>query len=72
MATTRWACSPPGWGCRTSSRRPPTRCGGTRCRASRSTTVLVSPDLVAADAVAVPGTASDHLPVAVTLTLPDR
>ncbi len=34
--------------------------------------VLVSPDLVAADAVAVPGTASDHLPVAVTLTLPDR
>ncbi|GIJ20064.1 endonuclease/exonuclease/phosphatase family protein [Micromonospora lutea] len=34
--------------------------------------VFVSSDLGAADAVAVPGTASDHLPVAVTLTLPDR
>ncbi|MFF5214718.1 endonuclease/exonuclease/phosphatase family protein [Micromonospora sp. NPDC000442] len=34
--------------------------------------VFVSPDLVAADAVAVPGVASDHLPVAVTLTLPSR
>ncbi|MGC5050581.1 endonuclease/exonuclease/phosphatase family protein [Micromonospora sp. DT48] len=32
--------------------------------------VFVSADLVASDAVAVPGTASDHLPVAVTLTLP--
>ncbi|WP_431728969.1 endonuclease/exonuclease/phosphatase family protein [Verrucosispora sp. TAA-831] len=32
--------------------------------------VFVSPDLVASDAVATPGTASDHLPVAVTLTLP--
>ncbi|WP_235944370.1 endonuclease/exonuclease/phosphatase family protein [Verrucosispora sioxanthis] len=184
VATTRWACSPPGWGCRTSSRRPPTRCGGrgaqplagaagpNACAARRRRAhrgagarrdgrfqrrrtpgrgehhlqpppgadpvvqaravadfatgyadgaplvvagdlntepgdpaftaftdaglvdalaaarplptspaddpreqidhVLVSPDLVAADAVAVPGTASDHLPVAVTLTLPDR
>ncbi|MBQ1050716.1 endonuclease/exonuclease/phosphatase family protein [Micromonospora sp. C51] len=34
--------------------------------------VFVSPDLTAADPVAVPSTASDHLPVAVTLTLPDR
>ncbi|QOC94876.1 endonuclease [Micromonospora craniellae] len=32
--------------------------------------VFVSPDLVASEAVAMPGTASDHLPVAVTLTLP--
>ncbi|MEV2239963.1 endonuclease/exonuclease/phosphatase family protein [Micromonospora sp. NPDC049891] len=31
--------------------------------------VFVSPDLVATDPVAVPGTASDHLPVAVTLAL---
>ncbi|WBB56896.1 endonuclease/exonuclease/phosphatase family protein [Verrucosispora sp. WMMD573] len=34
--------------------------------------VFVSPDLIAAEAVAVPSTASDHLPVAVTLTLPNR
>ncbi|WP_433533407.1 endonuclease/exonuclease/phosphatase family protein [Micromonospora sp. CA-263727] len=32
--------------------------------------VFVSPDLVATDPVAVRSTASDHLPVAVTLTLP--
>ncbi|MBM0260426.1 endonuclease/exonuclease/phosphatase family protein, partial [Micromonospora sp. 4G55] len=32
--------------------------------------VLVSPGLTGADAVAPRGTASDHLPVAVTLTLP--
>ncbi|GAB3848319.1 hypothetical protein GCM10029963_31030 [Micromonospora andamanensis] len=32
--------------------------------------VFVSPGLVATDPVAVPGIASDHLPVAVTLTLP--
>ncbi|MEU4780060.1 endonuclease/exonuclease/phosphatase family protein [Micromonospora sp. NPDC023633] len=32
--------------------------------------VLVTPDLAAGDAAAPPGTASDHLPVAVTLTLP--
>ncbi|MEH0824566.1 endonuclease/exonuclease/phosphatase family protein [Micromonospora sp. CPCC 205714] len=32
--------------------------------------VLVSPGLIGADAVAPRGTASDHLPVAVTLTLP--
>ncbi|MEV5764606.1 endonuclease/exonuclease/phosphatase family protein [Micromonospora sp. NPDC052213] len=32
--------------------------------------VFVTPDLAAADPVAPPGTASDHLPVAVTLTLP--
>ncbi|WP_203980521.1 endonuclease/exonuclease/phosphatase family protein, partial [Micromonospora phaseoli] len=34
--------------------------------------IFVSPDLVATDPVAVPSTASDHLPVAVTLTLPTR
>lgn len=32
--------------------------------------VFVSPDVVAADVAAPRGTASDHLPVAVTLTLP--
>ncbi|TCB95668.1 endonuclease [Micromonospora zingiberis] len=32
--------------------------------------IFVSPDLVATDPVAVPSTASDHLPVAVTLRLP--
>ncbi|MGC4787866.1 endonuclease/exonuclease/phosphatase family protein [Micromonospora sp. DT178] len=32
--------------------------------------VFVTPDLAAGDAAAPPGTASDHLPVAVTLTLP--
>ncbi|MGK5522274.1 endonuclease/exonuclease/phosphatase family protein [Micromonospora sp. URMC 107] len=32
--------------------------------------VLVTPDLATGDAAAPPGTASDHLPVAVTLTLP--
>ncbi|MEU4771897.1 endonuclease/exonuclease/phosphatase family protein [Micromonospora sp. NPDC023644] len=32
--------------------------------------VLVTPDLAAGDAAAPPGTASDHLPVTVTLTLP--
>ncbi|MEU5945437.1 endonuclease/exonuclease/phosphatase family protein [Micromonospora sp. NPDC047465] len=32
--------------------------------------MFVTPDLGAADPVAPPGTASDHLPVAVTLTLP--
>ncbi|MDT0528789.1 endonuclease/exonuclease/phosphatase family protein [Micromonospora sp. DSM 115977] len=32
--------------------------------------VFVTPGLAAADAAAPPGTASDHLPVAVTLTLP--
>ncbi|WP_341719499.1 endonuclease/exonuclease/phosphatase family protein [Micromonospora sp. FIMYZ51] len=32
--------------------------------------IFVSPDLAASDPVAVPSTASDHLPVAVTLTLP--
>ncbi|MBQ1075297.1 endonuclease/exonuclease/phosphatase family protein [Micromonospora sp. C31] len=32
--------------------------------------VFVTPDLAADDAAARPGTASDHLPVAVTLTLP--
>ncbi|MEU8287360.1 endonuclease/exonuclease/phosphatase family protein [Micromonospora sp. NPDC048905] len=34
--------------------------------------VFVSPDLTATDPVAPRGTASDHLPVAVTLTLPPR
>nr|WP_230416815.1 endonuclease/exonuclease/phosphatase family protein [Micromonospora tarapacensis] len=34
--------------------------------------IFVSPDLVATDPTAVPSTASDHLPVAVTLTLPTR
>ncbi|WP_091091145.1 endonuclease/exonuclease/phosphatase family protein [Micromonospora nigra] len=34
--------------------------------------VLVSPDLGATDAGTIPGTASDHLPVAVTLALPAR
>nr|WP_130332802.1 endonuclease/exonuclease/phosphatase family protein [Micromonospora kangleipakensis] len=32
--------------------------------------VFVSPGVTAADVLAPPGTASDHLPVAVTLTLP--
>ncbi|MFG1888536.1 endonuclease/exonuclease/phosphatase family protein [Micromonospora sp. NPDC049051] len=32
--------------------------------------ILVTPDLAAGDAAAPPGTASDHLPVVVTLTLP--
>ncbi|BCJ58002.1 hypothetical protein Jiend_14240 [Micromonospora endophytica] len=32
--------------------------------------IFVSPELTATDPVAVPSTASDHLPVAVTLTLP--
>ncbi|MFF5179006.1 endonuclease/exonuclease/phosphatase family protein [Micromonospora sp. NPDC000316] len=34
--------------------------------------VFVSPGLIPSDPVAPPGTASDHLPVAVTLTLPPR
>ncbi|MCI4064699.1 hypothetical protein MRQ36_19845 [Micromonospora sp. R77] len=68
--TRRSASSPPpGW---------PTRWWRpARCRTSPADRpreqidhVLVSPGVTATDATAPPGTASDHLPVAVTLTLP--